>query len=266
MTDQEELHELSGLYALDALDENERVEFEAHLLDCPSCRREVAEFRETMAVVASVVGHDDIAFDDIPFDADAFDDETGDSPPAAIRSRVLNDIIGADPDDATVVPITSARSSRFGRGAGSQSSTRRWLPAVAAAAIVIAVVGGVLATRDGHQSESALLAQLESQGSHSFKMSDSGDARVVLSASGDRAVIVASGVAQLDDDHTYQVWTINSNADPVPAPLFRPDSSGNVIVALRSLPADLDTIAITIEPRSGSKLPTTPVLMSAKVI
>jgi anti-sigma-K factor RskA len=139
------------------------------------------------------------------------------------------------------------------------------MPAAAAAAIVIAVIGGLLATRDNEQSEAALLAELQSQGAPTFAMSDTGEARLVVAADGRRAVIVASGIAPLDDDHTYQAWTIDSNTDISPAPLFRPDASGNVVVALRSLPDDLDTVAVTIEPRSGSKLPTTPVLMSAKV-
>ena len=53
------------------------------------------------------------------------------------------------------------------------------MPAAAAAAIVIALVGGFLATRDNEQSESALLAELQSHGALTFPMSDSGEARLV---------------------------------------------------------------------------------------
>lgn len=261
-----DLHELSGLYALDALDDDERVEFEAHLTDCPACQREVAEFRETVAVVASVVGHDDIAFDDIAFDAYSFDGGSGDAPPPSLRSRVLNDIAKAEPA-APVVSLERARNARSERRTRTMpAAARRWLPAAAAAVVVIAVIGAVFATRDGGQSEFALLAELQSKGSPTFSMSETGGTRLVISGSGDRAVIVASGLAPLDDEHTYQVWTIDSKSDPSPAPLFRPDSSGNVVVALRSLPDDLVTIAVTIEPRSGSKLPTTPLLLRARVV
>jgi anti-sigma-K factor RskA len=266
-----DLHELSGLYALDALDEDERVAFEAHLTDCPACQREVAEFRDTMAVVASVVGQDDIAFDDIAFDDIAFDaasidSGSGDAPPPSIRSRVLNDIAAAQ-SAAPVLSLDRARNARSERRTRAMpAAARRWLPAAAAAVVVLAVIGAVLGTRGGGQSEFALLADLQSKGSPTFSMTGSGDARLVISDSGDRAVIVASGLAPLDDQHAYQAWTIDSNADVTPAPLFRPDASGNVVVALRSLPDDLDTIAVTIEPRSGSKLPTTPVLMSTRVV
>jgi anti-sigma-K factor RskA len=43
------IHESTGSYAVDALEKDELDEFEAHLLACPSCWDEVAEFRETAA-------------------------------------------------------------------------------------------------------------------------------------------------------------------------------------------------------------------------
>lgn len=44
-----EIHESTGSYALDALDEAELAEFEAHLAACGNCAQEVAEFHETAA-------------------------------------------------------------------------------------------------------------------------------------------------------------------------------------------------------------------------
>jgi anti-sigma factor RsiW len=44
-----EIHESTGSYALDALDEAELAEFEAHLAACGNCSQEVAEFHETAA-------------------------------------------------------------------------------------------------------------------------------------------------------------------------------------------------------------------------
>jgi hypothetical protein len=264
MTDQ---HELSGLYALDALEADERDAYELHLAGCAACQREVASFRETIAVVASVVRDDDIELGAAASGAELSAGAFGEAPPPALRSRVLQDINAAETDTAPLAPVVAMTSASRRRAAGGRASTgtRRWWPAAAAAVIVVAVLGGLLAARDGSQSESALLAELESKGARSVAMSDSGQARLVLSTDGRRAVIVASGVAPLDDAHVYQAWTIDTDASVTPAPLFRPDSSGNVLVALRSLPDDLDMVAVTIEPRAGSKLPTTPVLMSAKV-
>ena len=43
----EELHTLAGLYVVDALDDDERARFDAHLADCAACQEEVAEFQAT---------------------------------------------------------------------------------------------------------------------------------------------------------------------------------------------------------------------------
>jgi anti-sigma factor RsiW len=44
-----DIHTLTGAYALDALGELERRQFEAHLAQCPECAREVDELRATAA-------------------------------------------------------------------------------------------------------------------------------------------------------------------------------------------------------------------------
>ncbi len=43
-----DIHELVGAYCTDALDPQERADFEAHLADCADCRDEVADFREVL--------------------------------------------------------------------------------------------------------------------------------------------------------------------------------------------------------------------------
>ena len=47
-----EIHELSAAYALDALEPEQRAEFEEHLLRCPECRETVSLFQETAAALA----------------------------------------------------------------------------------------------------------------------------------------------------------------------------------------------------------------------
>ncbi len=48
----DQLHDLSAAYALDALDDDGRAAFEAHLRDCESCRADVASFGTTVETLA----------------------------------------------------------------------------------------------------------------------------------------------------------------------------------------------------------------------
>ena len=53
MTD--DLHALAAAYALDALDPDERRQFEAHFPECPTCRSEVADYRRTAGRLGALV-------------------------------------------------------------------------------------------------------------------------------------------------------------------------------------------------------------------
>jgi anti-sigma factor RsiW len=49
----EDEHALVGAYALNAVDEHERTEFEVHLAGCPLCSVDVPAFREILARYAA---------------------------------------------------------------------------------------------------------------------------------------------------------------------------------------------------------------------
>ena len=48
----QDIHDLLGAFALDAVDDDERDVIDAHLARCPRCRAEVEGFRETAALLA----------------------------------------------------------------------------------------------------------------------------------------------------------------------------------------------------------------------
>jgi anti-sigma-K factor RskA len=103
---QNEIHDLTAAYALDALDPEDRWTYERHLDTCQRCREEVVTLRETASELAYAA--------------------EGPEPPAELRERILA-AARTEPRNATVVPIR-----------------RRWLlpaTAVAAAAAACAAVG-----------------------------------------------------------------------------------------------------------------------------
>ena len=51
MTNQD-LHELTAAYALDALDADNRQAFETHLRECERCRAELGELADTVGALA----------------------------------------------------------------------------------------------------------------------------------------------------------------------------------------------------------------------
>jgi anti-sigma-K factor RskA len=76
------IHELSAAYALDALDADERGEFEEHLTHCSECREAVASFQETASALAHHV--------EMP------------PPPPSLRDRILEQ---ARRERSNVVPL-----------------------------------------------------------------------------------------------------------------------------------------------------------------
>ena len=97
------IHELTAGYALDALDPDERREYEAHLADCQHCREELASLAQTTEALAIAA--------------------SGPAPPPGLRDRILE---GARAEAQVVVPF--------------EPRWRRTVPVLAAAAAMAAVV------------------------------------------------------------------------------------------------------------------------------
>ncbi len=75
-------HELSALYALDVLDDEERARYEEHLAGCERCQGDLRGLREAAAGIGFVA--------------------TGPAPPAALRDRVL-ERVRAEPINVTAI-------------------------------------------------------------------------------------------------------------------------------------------------------------------
>jgi Anti-sigma-K factor rskA len=190
----EELAELLGAYALDALDdtEGEREAVRLHVLECARCRAEVAEHREVAALLA----------------------HAGEPAPPAVWDRIAASIEGEAPP-ATPPVLRSVAAVPPGPAAPDRS--RRWwtrpVAGLAAAAVVLIAALGWLAV-DANQR----LDDLEGDRGVAAAMADAlvdPDSTVVdLEGAVDVRAVVADGHGFLaadelppaPDGRTYQLW------------------------------------------------------------
>lgn len=175
-----DIHALSGAYAVDALDGDERTDFELHLAECAECRSEVDSLREAASLLAET---------------------TATTPPAGLRDSVLSAITTVRPlppeqDKAPVVSIESRRRRR----------TTAWLVAAAA---VVAIGGGAVVWQQVDDGPPSRVEQLQSAGDvqrFSLPVGDGGSATVYRSEDLNEAVIVTKGMPAAPQGKEYVLW------------------------------------------------------------
>ncbi len=228
MTSSPDLHTLTGAYAADALDGEERELFVTHLRQCEACRDEVAELTATAARLALAA--------------------SAPAPPE-LRARVLAQV--AHTRQLSPSPQVARLSDR-----------RRWYqqPASVAAALLLVVSAGLgaLAVSEQQQAQdadqrAARVTALAVDPTHVVKTGEisSGGTATVIAARGS-AFFHTSGLNKLSDGKVYQLW------------LLRPDGAQSVGVLgsggeLEALVDDMkssDALGLTIEPAGGSSVPT----------
>jgi anti-sigma-K factor RskA len=177
----EAVHDLTAAYALDALDERERAEYEAHLATCEECRAELASLQESASSLAYSV--------------------PAPAPPPQLRDRILEQ---ARSERSNVVPLRRPRVNYV-------------LGAVAAVAASIAVGLGIwnamlLNERDDRSvltNPDARVIALPERGPIS--------GRLQVDTDGNAALVVDSRPTAPDKD--YEIWVIEGDT-PRPAGVF----------------------------------------------
>lgn len=243
----QDIHALSGAYAVDALDDLERARFEQHLAVCADCRAEVTSLRESAGLLGVLT---DVA------------------PPPQMRDRLLagiKEIRPLPPETPTSIeglgtaaPDDTSETSSPAAPAGPRHRGWRLL---AAAAAVLAIVGtGTVAvvelTRDDSTqtvSTAERVLSAEDATTVSAELPRGAHARIVRSISEGKAVLVTSDMPPAPDGKVYELWLQHDNI-MVPAGLM-PDDSDQTIV-LEGDAADASAAGITVEPDGGSKEPT----------
>lgn len=219
-----DIHALSGAYAVDALDDVERELFEEHLAGCPACRAEVESLQEAGALLAETVLE---------------------APASALRDRVLAQASTVRPLPPVVAEVVSRRPAR------------RWFPALAAAAAVVAILGVGAAvvqpwedeTSQGPISAIDQVRAADDVESWTQDFPDGSQATLYRSASLNKAVVQTSGMADAPAGKVYELWL--QHDDRMVAAGLMPDGPDNV-VQLVGDPATADGFGITVEADGGS--------------
>ena len=232
----EELHTLVGLYVVDALDDDERDRFEAHLADCPACQQEVAEFQATTGRLSQLMAE---------------------RPPESVRAAIMARVASTPQESAAPPPDQLAARRR--------SPMRLVAPALAVAAAVIALLLGIgwISSHRALERQQAISAVLTAPDAKSVELGGEGTMRVVYSPTLDRSVVVADGLADRPSDRTYALWFIGPGG-PEEAALFR-TSDGRATKVLPRTPEGYQALGVTKEPAGGSATPTQPILLQGDV-
>src|SRR5437899_1843308 len=249
MSVHEQFAEDLALYALEALQGEERVALEKHLEDCATCRRELEQLRGDMALLALSTA--------------------GPAPPRRARQRLMEAVARE--------PRVRAVPARWAW----------WAPVPWFAAAALAVVAVVLSRQNAdleqrvsqlQQQSAEQQAQLQRARDVLATLTATDAMRVTLVAAKtppqpqgkaiyvrNRAslIFLASNMPMLPPQKAYELWLIPTSGAPIPAGLFKPDAHGSATVINPPLPAGVEAkaFAITVEPEAGSAAPTSPIIM-----
>lgn len=277
----DDIHALSGAYAVDALDDAERARFERHLAECTACQAEV----ESLVAAASELS----VLTEVP-------------PPPSLRAKVLADIATVRPlpplrtpqadtsDDASHTPVdhpeapvraqqapASAPSEPTGRPLGEERAeagpadelaarrsrsprglARGWRLVVAAATVAVLAVAGFTVWRqvekDPQQAIADQVLAAPDATRYGKRLADGATATIVRSTSLEKAVLITSGMPQPPSGKVFQLWLEDATGHMTSAGLM--PTGGDKVVVLAGDATHSKAAGVTVEPPGGSDQPT----------
>jgi hypothetical protein len=225
------MDDLLGAFALDAVDPVERAMVERHLAADPVARAEVDEMRETAAVLASLPR-----------------DEEG--APAGFWDRIAGAIGSPAPERAAPQPIPITRARRF-----NSVPARVFMPAAAAAAIVIAVLAVQVATRPSNQAGDVAAAYNHAVANGAvavnLRRTETGPVAAEIALQRDGSGYLRNvRLAPLPAGKTYQLWAVvgsGTSQRAISAGVLGRDPSA----AAFHVSGSPDAFAVTVEDAPG---------------
>jgi len=247
------------LYALGALEGEEKSALESHVASCSDCARKLAEARGRISL---------LAFSAPPVE-----------PSPGVKERLMRQLHAtAEGRSQGRASVEAERATRF---FGPQS-TRRWSLVFAPAAAILAFAAIFLWTENARlQSELVTLRaaadQQKSQANQAREIlhvaqatdtvvvalkkmpgSPDGDAKVSYNAKMGK-LVYDGWIEPAPADKCYQLWLVPMQGDPINAGVFTP-SKGKTEMWMATVPQGMPAkmFAVTLEPAGGMPHPTGP--------
>ena len=249
-----------ALYALSALEGDDRAILEKHLATCSECRLELEELRGDGALLAlSTIGP---------------------KPPARARQRLLDAVA------KEAAPTLSQKTRKD--GAPTTATRRSWWGALGWAATAAVIVFAASLWKENTALKQSL-ASASAQAIQSARELDDlrkisapliapEAQRITLVAmktppqpqgkafylrNRSSLVFMANNMPPLPPQKAYELWLIPIQGSPVPAGTFKPDAHGSATVVNPPLPSGMEAkaFAITVENEAGARTPTMPIMM-----
>ncbi len=86
-----------------------------------------------------------------------------------------------------------------------------------------------------------------------------------LHIAGDRGELIVDHLPPAPPDRVYELWLQRGNGAPTPSTLFEVTSRGTAALGVPGEVTGITRVLVTVEPSGGSRVPTTPAVIVARV-
>ncbi|MDN4524297.1 anti-sigma factor [Fictibacillus fluitans] len=229
------------------MNDTEKMEFEAHMEECPDCLDECKEMQELMT--------------DLPYLSEPA------APPEGMKERVLSTVFDSEEIESSKAinkPDTERKSSAY-------RSRRNWISGVLAAGLVLSLGANAYLLAQNNEKQQALEEKV-SQTYVSVNLApqdskSSGTASMVKGKKGMNLVVQTKDMVPVKGKEAYQVWLIEGEKK-FRAGTFVPDKKGNGTVVFDvDYPGEhnWDAVAVSHEPTAKSEQPKGSIVLLSKL-
>jgi anti-sigma-K factor RskA len=229
------VRDLLAAYLLDAVEEDERMLVEEHLLACPDCERDLAALEPTVEALALAPA---------PV-----------APPARVREAVLRGIapaVSSGPADASTAGPFPADDLAARRDA--RSTRRLSLLVAVAAAIALFMFVAIGPFRGAPDVTTETVAAAADAQRFEAEVGEA-TATVIVSRELDRVAIETRDMTPAPEGRDYQLWFSHPDGTVTDAGVMPREEDAAMVLSDEL--GDAVGVAVTLEPEGGSSQPTT---------